>query len=199
MERSYMHILVQVLIILSCAFLTPLAHADEITDTIDKSINYYELGELSNATTQLGYAAKLISQKQVHIIARLFPEPLAGWTSRKAEGQSTGVGLAMNMGVMSERQYQNGNNEILTITIHQNSPMIQAIKPILTNSSIVAKRLGRSITVNDQQAFIQDKNGTKKLTLLDESKLLIIETKGEEVLEAEMMQYARAIDLNQIK
>ena len=64
--------------------------ADDVVDAIDQARKSYQAGDLSGAKQQLDLASQLIGQKNAEAFSKLLPQPLTGWTAKKAQAQAVG-------------------------------------------------------------------------------------------------------------
>ena len=69
------------LFVSSSFFIYSAVFADEITDSIEEAMEYYNESNYVEAANSLDYASQLIRQKRSGKLEALLPEPLAGWSA----------------------------------------------------------------------------------------------------------------------
>ena len=119
------------LIFVIVACFSTAAKGDEVTNTINEALSFYEKGEYASAAGNLEYAAQLVRQRSGDALQAFLPEPLEGWSATEPVSQA--ISSAMLGGaVFAERSYSKAISAV-TVKIVTDSPMIQSIMMMITN------------------------------------------------------------------
>lgn len=161
----------------------PLAHADEISETIAAALEAYEAGDVSMAREELDYANQLLSQLKAAGLTDFLPEAPDGWTREEAQSQGAGA-AAFGGGLMAEASYTNGSEEI-SLSLMADNPMVAAMASAFGNSALMGsmgtvKRINRQKLVVTQDGEIQSLIDSKVMVQIGgsgsvEDKLAIFE------------------------
>ncbi|MBU2884463.1 hypothetical protein KO507_01645 [Gilvimarinus agarilyticus] len=150
---------------LACALALPcIAQADEITDAVDEAITAYKDGQLSEAVSQLDYAAGLIRQQKAEAILAVYPDPLSGWSADQAESQVSG-GMMMGGGITASRSYSRGDTEV-SIDLVTDSPLMQSMMAMFNNPSLITMSGGKLIKIQGHKAILNDQNENPEIMLI---------------------------------
>ncbi|MDO6748557.1 hypothetical protein [Gilvimarinus sp. 1_MG-2023] len=150
---------------LACALALPcIAQADEITDAVDEALTAYKDGQLSEAVSQLDYAAGLIRQQKAEAILAVYPDPLSGWSADEPESQSSG-GMMMGGGITASRTYRQGDNRI-NIDLVTDSPMLQSMMAMFNNPSLITMGGGKLIKIQGHKAIFNNQNEDSEIMLI---------------------------------
>ncbi len=178
--------------------LAGVAVADDVTDTIDEAVAAYKNGEFGKAAEDLTYALDLVKQKKGDSLKAYLPEPLSGWTAEEAKSQTAGAAM-FGGGTMINRTYRKGDASV-TIDIMTDSPLMQAMTAMISNPMLASSDGGEMMRINREKAIVKynkaDKSGEVML-LID--KRFMITVKGNEVAKEDLIEYAKAIDVNKLK
>jgi hypothetical protein len=157
----------------ACLALAPVARADEITDQIERGLKLYKEGKISEALSELDYAAGLLRQKKAEAIAALFPPAPSGWKAEKAESQALGQAI-FGGGIHAERVYkaEKGNGRV-KLEIMSDSPWLQTLAMVLTNPMLAQSQGGKLIRIGDEKALLQVHDGRAEISLSLDSKILV--------------------------
>ncbi len=171
-------------------------YADDITDSIDEGLEYYQKGQYSEAVGSLNYASQLINQKKGGHLASMLPEPLEGWTAQEATSDASGA--ALFTGVSASRQYEKEDASV-SVQILTDAPMIQGMMMMFTNPMLAASEGGKLEKIGREKAIVQysaeEKNGDIKI-MVDRRFLVIVE--GSEVSKADLTAYAERVDYKKL-
>lgn len=115
----------------STAFLATPAFADDVSDALAEAKTAYEAGDLSKTKQSLDIAGQLVAQKQADRLAKLLPEPPAGWTAEAAD-TSGGLGNILGGGLIVKRAYVKGEGTV-TVQLMANSPILGSLAPLFSN------------------------------------------------------------------
>jgi hypothetical protein len=176
----------------------PMGYTDDVTDSINEGLQQYKEKKYSEAVQSLNYASQLIQQKKGASLETLLPEPLSGWTAKKASSQAAGAAM-FGGGLTAERKYKKGSSSV-EIQIIADSPMLQSVMMMFTNPMFATSDGGKLEKVGDQKAIVKydadSKRGDIKIVVANRF-LITIEGKGatKEDLEA----YAKAIDYKKLE
>ncbi|WP_353890426.1 hypothetical protein [uncultured Aliiroseovarius sp.] len=124
------------------AVLTPaLAHADDVTDTLESALKAYQEGDINYTLEELEYAKQLLKAMKTADLAKFLPEAPDGWTREVSTEMSAGLAM-MGGGSGAEATYSNGTDEF-KITIMANNPMVGALSGMLSNAGLMGAKLER--------------------------------------------------------
>ncbi|MDO3383696.1 hypothetical protein [Gilvimarinus algae] len=149
---------------LCASLLAAPALADDITDAVDEAMAAYKDGKLSEAVSQLDYAAGLIRQQKAEAIKAVFPKPLSGWSGSEAESQSAG-GMMMGGGITANRNYTKGDASV-DIELVTDSPLLQSMMGMFNNPSLITMNGGKLIKVQGQKAILNEQSGDPEIILI---------------------------------
>lgn len=189
-------LMVVALSILFMAF-SGLGYADEVTDSINDALKYYQDGEYTDAIEDLGYALQLIKQKKGEELEAFLPKPLSGWTVQQSSSQAAGAAM-FGGGITAERKYSKGSSSI-TVQIITNSPLMQGVMMMLSNPMFAASDGGKLEKIGRQKAIVNfdptNKQGEIKMVVANRFFILI---KGHGITEEDLKGYAKAIDYKKL-
>ncbi|MFC3695303.1 hypothetical protein [Chenggangzhangella methanolivorans] len=120
---------------LAAALVSAPALADDVSDAILEAKTAYEGGDLSKTKESLDLAAQLVAQKQADGLARLLPEPPAGWTA-EAVDTNGGIGSFIGGGLIVKRAYAKGETDV-TVQYTANSPLLASLAPLFSNVQLL--------------------------------------------------------------
>jgi len=173
-------------------------YADEITDTIQEAIEYYEEGDFVEAASSLDYASQLIRQKRSGGLEAFLPEPLSGWSAADVESQAAGAAYLGGM-ITATRKYRKEQSSI-TIEILTDSPMLQSMVMMLSNPAYATADGGKLTKIKRQKAVIKyrpsNKDGEINIVV---AKKYLVAVKGRKIKEADLVDYASAIDYKKLR
>jgi hypothetical protein len=189
---------IQIILVSSLVMLCN-CQADEVTDTVDDAMVSYKNGDFSKASEDLGFALDLLKQKKGESLKVFLPEPLSGWTAEEAKSQTVGAAM-FGGGTTLSRKYLKGNSSI-SIEIITDSPMMQSVSAMLTNPMFASSNDTEMIRINREKGILkftkEDKSG--ELTFLAGNKFMIM-VKGQDGIEKDdLLNYAKAIDVEKLK
>lgn len=131
------------------------AHADEFTDVIASALEAYEQGDITVAREELDYAVALLKEMKSASLSEYLPDPLPGWTREEAEGDGSGMAMAMlGGGTTAAATYRNDSTE-MTITLIANSPIVSSIGGMITGMA----NLGGGKPTRIQRTQFADNDG----------------------------------------
>ncbi|MDO3384756.1 hypothetical protein QWI17_02765 [Gilvimarinus sp. SDUM040013] len=179
---------------LACALTLPAASlADEVTDAVDEAISAYKDGQLTEAVSQLDYAAGLIRQQKAEGILAVFPDPLSGWSAEDAESQSAG-GMMMGGGITANRTYNKGNMNI-SIELVTDSPLLQSMMGMFNNPSLITMNGGKLIKVQGHKAIYNgQQNDPEILLIVNGNAMFTLRTNG--ASGEDLKAYGEALNLD---
>ncbi|MEN8200787.1 MAG: hypothetical protein ABFR63_12025, partial [Thermodesulfobacteriota bacterium] len=168
--------------------------ADSVVQTIEKALEEYKQQDFTNAANSLDYASRLIRQKKGEALGKLLPEPLAGWTAGESSSLVTMASL-FGGGLTAERTYVKENASV-KISIVTDSPLLQSMIMMFSNP-IFASSTGQFELINGHKGIVNYRNGGGDINIVVNNRF-IVTLNGRDVTREELMNYARAIDLNAI-
>lgn len=129
--------------------------ADEFTDVIASALEAYEEGDITIAREELDYAVTLLKEMKSDTLSGYLPEPPAGWTREAADGNDSGMAMAMlGGGTTAAATYRNDASE-MTITLVANSPIVSSIGGMITGMAT----LGGGKPIRIQRTQFADNDG----------------------------------------
>lgn len=181
----------------SFIFLTQTCQADDVTDSINEALQYYNDGQYGEAVTSLNYASQIIQQKKGQALESYLPAPLSGWTSTKTNSQSAGVAM-FGGGITAERKYTKGTSSI-TVQLITDSPMLQGIMMMLSNPMFASSGGGKLERIGKQKGIVNydaaKKSGDIKIVAANR---FLISIEGSKVDMEELMAYANEVDYEKL-
>lgn len=171
--------------------------ADDVTEAIKEGLQNYQQGNPSGAMESLNYAVQLIMQKKGGDLAALLPAPLSGWTAEEASSQAAGSAM-FGGGVSAEREYTKDNSRV-RINLMTDSPMLQAMLPMMSNPAMATADGGKLERIGGQKAVVKYDAGNKSgsVTVVVANRILVT-IEGDGVSREDLMAYAAAIDYKKI-
>ena len=173
-------------------------YADDIEDSIEEALEYYQSGDYQDAVESLNYASQLIQQKKGEGLIAFLPEPLDGWTAQ--EGSSQAAGAAMfGGGVTVEREYRKGSGSI-SIQLITDSPLMQGMMMMFSNPMMATSDGGKLEKIGRQKAIVKFDNAEMSgEIMIVVAKRYLITIEGQDVTKEDMKAYAKAIDYKKLK
>ncbi|MFD1331508.1 hypothetical protein ACFQ4O_05790 [Methylopila musalis] len=133
----------------SLAFAAP-ARADDIADAIAAAKDAYASGDADATKRSLDLASQLLAQKAADGLARLLPEPPAGWTAEPAETEGSGMAGLFGGGLVVKRTYASGDARA-TIQLLANSPLLTQMIPLFSNPQLLGA-MGKVFSLKGRSA-----------------------------------------------
>ena len=188
---------VKILVVVIITF-CPLGYADDVTDSINEGLQQYNDKKYSEAVQSLNYASQLIQQKKGASLETLLPEPISGWTAKKASSQAAGAAM-FGGGLTAERKYKKGSSSV-EIQIITDSPIMQSVMMMFTNPMFATSDGGKLEKVGDQKAIVKyeadRKRGDIKIVVANR---FLITVEGRDVTKEDLEAYAKAIDYKKLE
>jgi hypothetical protein len=188
---------VKILVVVIITF-CPLGYADDVTDSINEGLQQYNDKKYSEAVQSLNYASQLIQQKKGASLETLLPEPISGWTAKKASSQAAGAAM-FGGGLTAERKYKKGSSSV-EIQIITDSPIMQSVMMMFTNPMFATSDGGKLEKVGDQKAIVKyeadRKRGDIKIVVANR---FLITVEGRNVTKEDLEAYAKAIDYKKLE
>jgi len=177
---------------------TTFLNADDVSETLTEAIKSYESGEYTSAVEDINYALQLIQQKKSEGLASYLPEPLKGWTAKKAESSAAGSAM-FGGGIGSHRTYKKGSSKI-KIEILTDSPVLQSMMGLFSNPMFATADGGKLERIGRQKAIVKYKEERERgeITVVVDKRFLV-KVEGSKVSEDELKAYAKAIDFKKLK
>ncbi|MDH2436254.1 hypothetical protein QCD60_27355 [Pokkaliibacter sp. MBI-7] len=173
--------------------LLPLAHADDISSSIEEGLTAYNKHDLKAAKQALDYASQLIAQQSATALSGLMPEPLAEWTAEAASTDGTSAMGLLGGGIQVSRTYTNSAGNTVEMQITADSPLLAQWMPMLANPAMAATmgkvtKIGKTLVLqgNDEQ-----------LTMIVANRFMVT-VNGSATMD-EKMTYAKALDQGKLE
>lgn len=183
---------------LTAVMAAPVTLADRITDVIDRALQNYKAGKLTDAAADLAEATDLIHDKKSNKINHVFPPPLDGWKADKAESQSAGATM-MEGGLTAERTYRRDDSNV-TIEIIADSEALKDMLALFSDPMFMSADGGQLEPLGDQKAIVKynsiEHNGDVKLVVAER---FLVTVAGLNVSREELLAYAASIDFDKLK
>ena len=167
---------------------------DPVIQTIEKAMEEYKKQDFTNAATSLDYASQLIRQKKGEALGKLLPDPLDGWTAEEGTSQVTAASI-FGGGLTAERTYQKEDASV-KISIITDSPLLQSMIMMFSNP-MFASSVGQFELINGYKGIVKHQDGSGDINIVVNNRFLVT-LKGESVTREELMDYAKAVDLQAI-
>ncbi len=172
-------------------------HADDVKQTIDESLQYYEQGEYNDAVDSLNYAIQLIQQKKGKSLEAFLPAPLSGWQAQDSKSQSVGAAM-FGGGLTAERKYSKGNARI-TVQIVTDSPVLQGVMMMFSNPMFASSDGGKLERIGRQKAIVKYDSDKKRGDIqVVVAKRILVTIEGDQVNLDDLKAYAKAIDYKKL-
>lgn len=171
--------------------LTPAAHADEISETIEAALEAYEAGDAKLAKEELDYASQRLNQLKARGLTGFLPEALEGWERDEIGSQATGA-AAFGGGLMAEAVYVKDNADV-SLRLMADNPMVAAMGTALSNAAIMGS-MGTVKRINRQKLVVTPDGEIQ--ALIDGRVLVQIE--GDAEVE-DKLSYFEALDIDGLK
>ncbi len=172
-------------------------YADDVIDSINEALEYYNNGQYTEAVESLNYSSQLIQQMKGKNLESYLPEPLDGWTVGKTSSQAAGAAM-FGGGVTAERVYSKGASSV-TVQIVTDSPMLQGVMMMMSNPMFASSDGGKLTRFGRQKGILnykpENKSGDIKLVVANR---FLISVEGRDVTEEDLSGYAEAIDFKKI-
>ena len=169
------------------------AEEDDVVNSINEGMEFYQSGEFAEATSSLNYAVQLIQQKKGESLSGLLPEPLDGWEAEEAQSQAAGAAM-FGGGVTAERSYSKDNSRV-SIQIVTDSPMLQGVMMMFSNPMFATADGGKMVRVGRQKAIVkftpEDESGDLQMVV---NNRFLVTVEGSGVSNDDLVNYAKAID-----
>jgi hypothetical protein len=173
------------------------AHADDVTDSINEGLEYYQQGEHGSAVESLNYAVQLIQQMKGEGLEAFLPEPLAGWTAEPTTSQGAG-GAMMGGGVTAGREYYKDSSSV-DIQIISDSPMLQGMMMMFANPMLAAADGGKLEKINGEKAMVKYDAGSREGEIkVAVAKRFFVLIDGNDVSKEDLKAYAQKIDYKKL-
>jgi len=186
------------LFVSSSFFISSAVFADEITDSIEEAMEYYNESNYVEAANSLDYASQLIRQKRSGKLEALLPEPLAGWSAEDVKSKAAGPGYLGGM-ISAKRKYKKDKSSV-TIEIITDSPALQSMIMLFSNPAYASADGGKLTKIKRQKAIIKyhpsKNNGEINIVV---AKQYLVSVKGRNISQNDLVDYASAIDYKMLK
>ncbi|MGB5443940.1 MAG: hypothetical protein WBM99_00425 [Psychromonas sp.] len=172
--------------------------ADDIQDSINEALQYYNNGEYKDAADSLNYATQLIQQKRGGGLELFLPQPLTGWTVRETSSQAMGAAM-FGGGITAERTYNKGASSI-SVQIITDSPMMQGMMMMFSNPMYATADGGKLERISREKAIVKYDPGNKdgNINMVVANRFLVT-IEGQGVTKEELVAYAEAIDYKKLE
>ena len=168
--RSALRLTAVALIIL-CLALPALA--DDISSQLEKGLQLYQDGKLSQAISEIGFALARLKQKKAQALAGVLPVPPAGWNAEQAQNSKRGTSM-LGGAVSASRRYKNQSKGRVRVEAVTDSPLIQSLAMMLSNPMFLQSgKAGKLVTLQGHKAVLKDQGERAELQALINDKVLV--------------------------
>lgn len=196
MKFSKTILILAVFSVVTFAFSTA-AVADDVTDYINESLQYYKDGQYSDAVDSLNFAEQLIQQKKSAGLEAFLPEPLKGWNATIATSQAASSAM-LGGGITAEREYSKGDSSI-QIQIMADSPMLQGVLMMMSNPMFATSDGGKMERIGKQKAIVKFNPNTKEGDIqIVVANRFLVSIEGQGITNKVLKDYAKAINYDKM-
>ncbi len=173
-------------------------YADDVQESINEALQYYNNGEYKDAVDTLNYASQLIQQKRSGGLELFLPEPLDGWRMQDTSSQAMAAAM-FGGGISAEREYRKGSSSV-KVQIITDSPLMQGMMMMFSNPMYATSDGGKLERIGRQKAIVKYDSGKKKgdVNIVVANRFLVT-IEGQEISKEELTAYAEAIDYNKLQ
>jgi len=176
-----------------CLAANAMSAEDDVVNSINEGLEFYNSGELAEATSSLNYAVQLIQQKKGESLSMLLPEALDGWAAGEVQSQAAGAAM-FGGGITAEREYTKGDSRV-SIQLVTDSPLLQSVMMMFSNPMFATADGGKMVRIGRQKAIVkysaQDESGELQMVVANR---FLVTIEGNGITYDELLDYARAID-----
>jgi len=173
------------------------AWADDIADQIDRGLKAYRSESYANAIQELQFAASQIQEKLNTGYLALMPEPLLGWRADPAEAQTAAA--LMGGGTHISRHYHNESAQEVTLEIAIDSPLIQNLNLVLSNTAVfTSDRSIKPYRFDIYRGALRKEGTTREISVLVGNRVMVKAT-GQDLKDEKPLEiYLKTMDLKKI-
>jgi hypothetical protein len=174
------------------------AHADAVTQEIERARQAYAQGKFAEARQSLELAAQLVAEQKAKLLNGTMPPPFLGWSVDKAADADatdsttpTGAiraGNSMLGGITTQRVYRK-SAKACSLTVTGDSPLLSVVAQFLANPAIAQASGARMQRLGTQRAIITQDNEVQVLS----GNNYLVSVTGDCDL-ADKLAYAGAVD-----
>lgn len=177
------------------------AAADQIEDQINKALKLYQEGKVSQALTELDFAAAQLRQQKAESLGKIFPEAPDGWKAQKVKTEAMGAAM-LGGGISAEREYrQEDGRGRITIKVISDSPMLQGLAMMMSNPMFAQGSDGGKLMLIDGHKVLlkEQADDRAELQTIVNNKVLV-EVKVNRVQDAAAVaqDYFKKIDMKKL-
>lgn len=167
------------------------ANTDPVEEGMRQAFADYKKGDSEAATTGLRAMIKLIEDKGAVGVAKLLPDQLEDWKGESLKRDDMGI---LGGGVSISRVYVSKGHKI-AVKVIKDSPMVKQLIPLLANEDLIRLSNRKTYRVSTETAIM---DGTQKLQLVVDERILVELTTEDEKMETEMVGLVRKLDLKSL-
>lgn len=170
------------------------AHADAVSEQMDKAAAAYRVHDVPTTIAALDVAAALLRQGRADALALLLPSPPPGWTADAAE-TSTQSAAMLGGGTSAMRTYHHDDQQV-EVQFTTDSPMLQGMATLISGPLAVAAGV-RTVTVGGRTlAYTPRDNGFMTLVA---DRIVVKADGNKQVPEPTLRAFVAAIDFDAIE
>ena len=173
-------------------------YAEDVEESINEALQYYQNGEYKDAVESLNYASQLIQQKRGDGLELFLPKPLIGWIAHETSSQTMGASM-FGGGITAERKYSKDSSSI-TVQIITDSPVMQGMMMMFSNPMYATSDGGKLERIGRQKAIVKFDSNSKEgdLNIVVANRFLV-SIKGQKITKEDLKGYAKAIDYKKLQ
>lgn len=173
------------------------ALADDVKNSIEEAMEYYQEGAYKDAVESLNYASQLIQQMKGKQLEAFLPT-VDGWSVSKAESKSIGASM-LGGGITVEGYYRKDTSSV-SVQMITDSPMMQTMIMMISNPMIATADGGQLQRIGREKAIVkydeEAQSGEIRMVVAD---AYLITIEGKQVDEDTLIGFAEAIDFKKLK
>lgn len=128
---------------------------DEFPKVLAETATLWQKNQFGEVKKNLDYLSQLVAQKRLKQLQTFLPEPPAGWTASKVEGQAVGAAM-LGGGTTVSRTYTNKAGAQVKIEITGDNPALAQMMTLFANPMIAQSSGAEVMRIGREQALYQD-------------------------------------------
>ena len=177
------------------------ASADQIEDQINKALKLYQDGKVSQALTELDFAAAQLRQMKAESLGTIFPEAPDGWKAAKVKTGAMGAAM-LGGGISADREYrQDGGRGRINIKVISDSPMLQGLAMMMSNPMFAqSSDGGKLMLIDGHKALLKEQADDRaELQSIVNNKVLVeVKVNGTQDAASLAQDFFKKIDMKKL-
>lgn len=179
----------------------PPAQADDVTDQLERGLKLYKEGKITEALSEVDFAAAQMRQKKAELLVAVFPPAPAGWKAEKPETQAMGRSM-FGGGISAAQGYKQEKGQgRVKLEVISDSPILQGVAMMLTNPMLIQGSGNKLIRIGDEKAVMQGEGKSRvEVQMVVDNKVLVkTEVSGLDNGDEVAKDFAAKIDLKKLR